>query len=211
MNCKLIGSYIQHLEVTLEPAERFYAERGALIYHDEGIEAESTMNSGSLGGLIGAHISGEALMSVAYLNRSGKPRKLVIGGSHTLQPVKLGGLELICRRGAFVASSDRVEVSAKASVNSLIGGMGLFMQRIRGNATVFLDSRGQPIVVELNHGEQITIDENHVVALHGISEERISSKWSLRNLFRGEGISVLNVTGPGKVYISPGRVAASAT
>ena len=38
MDCKLIGNVFQALEVTLAPREVFYAERGAMIYMDSGIE-----------------------------------------------------------------------------------------------------------------------------------------------------------------------------
>lgn len=207
MNCKLVGSFIQYIEVTLAPAERFYAERGALIYMDAGIEPESTLNGRGLGGLIGAHISGESIISVSYVNRTNHPLRLVVGGSSSLIPVKLDGMELVCRRGAYVAASQEVEISSRLSVRGLVGGMGLFLQSIRGNATVFLDSIGQPVVLDLAAGQRIEIDENHIVALHGIPSERMSSRWSLKNMFQGEGLSLLTAEGPGRVYISPGRFA----
>ena len=38
MECKLKGYDFKALEVILEPGESFYAERGALIYLEAGIE-----------------------------------------------------------------------------------------------------------------------------------------------------------------------------
>lgn len=38
MNVKLIGNFIQHLEVELLSDEDFYAQKGALIYLEKGIE-----------------------------------------------------------------------------------------------------------------------------------------------------------------------------
>ena len=40
MNCKLVGQFVQHLEVTLSPGENFYAEKGSVIYLEAGIEKE---------------------------------------------------------------------------------------------------------------------------------------------------------------------------
>ena len=83
-----------------------------------------------------------------------------------------------------------------------MGGVGLF-QKIDGNATVFLDSLGSPIEKILGSGETIEIDENHIVAFQGLSSLQIQAGWSVGNVLRGEGLSLMKVTGPGKVYLSP--------
>lgn len=38
MNCKLVGQFVQHLEITLSPGENFFAEKGSVIYLEAGIE-----------------------------------------------------------------------------------------------------------------------------------------------------------------------------
>lgn len=88
------------------------------------------------------------------------------------------------------------------SLQGLLGGVGLF-QKIDGNATVFLDSLGSPIEKILGNGETIEIDENHIVAFKGFSPSQIQAGWSVGNVLRGEGLSLMKVTGPGKVYLSP--------
>ena len=97
-----------------------------------------------------------------------------------------------------------MEVSTKLSLNGLAGGMGLMLQKITGNTTVFLDTNGTPICRQLQPGESIQVDENHIIALHSITERQMSSNWSLKNVFAGEGLSMLTITGPGQVYLSPG-------
>ena len=88
------------------------------------------------------------------------------------------------------------------NLQGLLGGVGLF-QKIDGNATVFLDSLGSPIEKILENGEVIEIDENHIVALQGFSSSQIQAGWSVRNMLRGEGLSLMKITGPGKIYLSP--------
>ena len=51
MNCKLVGNFVQHLEIILSPGEDFYAEKGALIYLESGIEKELSFNGSGLGRL----------------------------------------------------------------------------------------------------------------------------------------------------------------
>ena len=48
MNCKLVGQFVQHLEVTLSPGEDFYAEKGSVIYLEAGIEKELGFNGSGL-------------------------------------------------------------------------------------------------------------------------------------------------------------------
>ena len=62
------------------------------------------------------------------------------------------------------------------------------------------------MTLDLRPGETIEIDENHIIALHGIDESRMSANVSADNFLGGEGFSMLSVTGPGRVYLSPGSL-----
>ena len=205
MNCKLVGQFVQHLEVTLSPGESFYAEKGSVIYLEVGVEKELSFNGTGLGRILGAKLSGESLFIMRLYNVTNSDRKVVIGSYYGLVPVKLNGETMICHRGAYVASNNKVNISSKLSIAGLTGGMGLVLQKIQGASTVFLDVMGSPIVINLQYGQSIEIDEDHIIALQNISENQMQANWSLGNLFSGEGWSMMRVTGPGTVYLSPGR------
>ena len=64
MTCKLIGQFIQHLEVTLSPGENFFAEKGSVIYLEAGIEKELSFNGSGLGRILGAKLSGESIYTL---------------------------------------------------------------------------------------------------------------------------------------------------
>ena len=149
--------------------------------------------------------SGESLLLVHYRNVSSSNRILVVAGSHAnLLPLKLSGSDtLLIRRGAYVASSSRMKIDVNLSLKRIIAGMSLMMQRITGDGTVFIDGIGIPIIKELQSFECIEVDENHVIALENIHENQISAGWNLSNIFRGEGLSTIKITGPGKVHLSP--------
>lgn len=203
MNCKLVGQFVQHLEATLSPGEEFYTEKGSIIYLETGIDKEVSFNGKGFGRVFGAALSGESIFIIHVKNVTNMPRKVVIGSRFGLLPIKINGESIICRRGAYVASNNKVDITSKLSITGLTGGMGLILQKITGNSTVFLDTMGQPIVLNLHHGESIEVDENHIIALHNISENQIQANWSLGNLLGGEGLSMLRVTGPGTVFLSP--------
>ncbi len=203
MNCKLVGQFVQHLEVTLMSGEEFYVEKGCVIYLEQGIEKELSFSGNTLGRIIGARLSGESFFILRLYNVSHIPRKVVIGSRFGLLPVKLNGESMVCRKGAYVGSNNRVNVTSKLSVAGLTGGMGLGLQKIQGNSTVFLDTKGTPITIALQPGETIDVDEEHIIALHNIADHQMQANWSLGNLLGGEGLSMMRVTGPGTVYLSP--------
>ena len=205
MNCKLIGQFVQHLEVTLEPGEDFFAEKGSVIYLENGVQKELSFNGSGLGRIIGAKLSGESLFILRLYNSTNVPRKVAIGSRFGILPVKLNGETMICHRGVYVGSNNRVNVSTKLSIAGLTGGMGLLLQKIQGTSTVFLDTKGTPVTINLQYGEAIEVDEDHIIALVNIHEGQMQSNWSLGNLLGGEGLSMMRVTGPGTVYLSPGK------
>lgn len=205
MNCKLIGQFVQHLEVTLEPGEDFFAEKGSVIYLENGVQKELSFNGSGLGRIIGAKLSGESLFILRLYNSTNVPRKVAIGSRFGILPVKLNGETMICHRGVYVGSNNRVNVSTKLSIAVLTGGMGLLLQKIQGTSTVFLDTKGTPVTINLQYGETIEVDEDHIIALVNIHEGQMQSNWSLGNLLGGEGLSMMRVTGPGTVYLSPGK------
>ena len=205
MNCKIVGYEFKHLEIELSPGEDFYGERGAFVYCDEGIDKQTEIIGTSISGVLLSKLSGESLLLVHYCNVSSSNRNLVVAGSHAnLLPLKLSGSDtLLIRRGAYVASSSRMKIDVNLSLKRIIAGMSLMMQRITGDGTVFIDGIGIPIIKELQSFECIEVDENHVIALENIHENQISVGWNLSNIFRGEGLSTIKITGPGKVHLSP--------
>lgn len=212
MNIKLTGNFIQTLEVELFPGEDFYAQKGSLIFLEQGIEKNVVMNSGgfrslgALGKLLGAKLSGESLFLIHFSNRADTAKKLVIGSSFGIHPIKINNETLICNKGVYIASNNLVQVSTRVSIAGIIGGMGIFLQKISGTSTVFFDSKGHSMIKELGYGESIDVDENHIIDLQGIPESQISPAWSLKNVFGGEGLSMLRITGPGRVHLSPGNM-----
>ena len=211
MNCKIVGYEYKTLEVLLSPGESFYAERGSIVYIEEGLQRDVEFNNGHssngianvLGGVLKSALSGESILIIHFSNPTNSNKRMVLSGrSCALIPIKLEGEILICRRGSYVASSNKVNLNLNFNLQGILGGVGLF-QKVDGISTVFLDSLGAPIEKILNRGEAIEVDENHIVALQGFDVSQIQAGWSIGNVFRGEGLSLMKIIGPGKIYLSP--------
>jgi len=212
MNCKIVGYEYKTLEVTLSPGESFYAERGSIVYVDAQIQRNVEMNNSSsnrgvgglLAGAVKSALSGESILIIRLSNPTSHDLKMVLSGSLcSLVPIKIQGESIVCRRGHYVASTAKVDVGLRLSAQGFLGGMGALFQKVEGHATVFLDSLGTPIEKQLEPNETIEVDENHLVAMHGISPIQVQAGWSIGNVLRGEGVSMMKISGPGKVYLSP--------
>lgn len=212
MNCKIVGYEYKTLEVTLSPGESFYAERGSIVWVDEALQRDAEMNGGRsgnstlgkiVGGVLKSALSGESVLIVHFYNPTDTEKRMLLSGTlPSLIPVRLQGDNLICRRGRYVASTQKVDLSLNLNMEGLLGGVGVF-QKVEGNATVFLDSLGAPVEKVLSANESIEVDEDHIVALQGFHSWQIEAGWSLGNVLRGEGWSLMRLVGPGRVLLSP--------
>ncbi len=212
MNCKIVGYEYKTLEVTLSPGESFYAERGSIVWVDEALQRDAEMNGGRsgnstlgkiVGGVLKSALSGESVLIVHFYNPTNTEKRMLLSGTlPSLIPVRLQGDNLICRRGRYVASTQKVDLSLNLNMEGLLGGVGMF-QKVEGNATVFLDSLGAPVEKVLSANESIEVDEDHIVALQGFQSWQIEAGWSLGNVLRGEGWSLMRLVGPGRVLLSP--------
>lgn len=212
MNCKIVGYEYKTLEVTLSPGESFYAERGSIVWVDEALQRDAEMNGGRsgnstlgkiVGGVLKSALSGESVLIVHFYNPTNTEKRMLLSGTlPSLIPVRLQGDNLICRRGRYVASTQKVDLSLNLNMEGLLGGVGVF-QKVEGNATVFLDSLGAPVEKVLSANESIEVDEDHIVALQGFNSWQIEAGWSLGNVLRGEGWSLMRLVGPGRVLLSP--------
>jgi uncharacterized protein (AIM24 family) len=205
MNCKIVGYDYRSLEVELNQGETFFCEKGALVYHEDGIEKDVRIIDKGLGGLLKRKISGESIFLVEVINRSFSAKKLLISGKMGLIPVDLKsfGGEIMCKAGYYVASSKNVDISFSLNLSSLISTGQLLLQKISGkDATVFLDSVGSAVRLDVQNDSSVYVDEKHFIFINGSSVQNMQSTFSGRGFLGGEGLSMYKITGPATVYIS---------
>lgn len=105
-------------------------------------------------------------------------------------------------RGGFLAMSDGIvkETKSQGLGKALFSGEGLFVQKFSGRGTIFVTSLGAIIQRQLRQGEQLIVDNGHLVAWTcSYSIERAGGSLS-SNIHSGEGL-VCRFTGPGIILI----------
>ena len=190
------------LKVKLQPGQAVSAEAGAMVSMSSGIEMKTSAKGGLFGALKRSVLGGESFFVNTFkANESGEVTfaPTLPGDIHALE---LSGQTMYAQSGAYIASSPEIEVDTKwGGAKTFFSREGLFLLKISGAGNAFLSSYGAIHEIDLQAGQQYTVDTGHMVAFAegvGYSVRRVGGLKS--TLFSGEGL-VCELTGPGKIMI----------
>ena len=194
------------VECSLQRGERIKAESDAMISMSSTIDVEGKMEGGVMGGLARVFGSGESFFFQELIASRG-PGKVLFG--HALpggiMDVEMdGSYGLRVQKNGFLAATQNIQVDTKMQnlMQGLFSGEGFFILKISGKGTVFVSSLGVIHPINLESGEEVIIDNGHLVAWPDYMEytiEKASKGW-LSSLTSGEGL-VCRFRGPGVVLI----------
>ncbi|MWC30660.1 TIGR00266 family protein [Paenibacillus sp. MMS18-CY102] len=193
------------LKVKLERGESVKAEMGAMVSMSPSIDLTGTVDGGIMRGL-GRMLSGEKFFFQELVAARG-------GGEVLLSPTTMGDIQaveldgsykLLVQKDGFLAGTSGIEVNTKMQNLSrgLLSGEGFFIVEISGRGTVFISSYGSIHAINLAPGEEVIVDNGHLVAWPDYVQYNIekASKGWLNSLKSGEGV-VCRFRGEGVVLI----------
>jgi len=194
------------VECHLERGETIKAESDAMIAMSPTIDVEGKMDGGLLRGLARKFLSGESLFFQELVARRGAGMVL-FGHAQTggILDVELdGSYGLNIQKNGFLASTQGIEIDTEVQNLSrgLLSGEGFFILNARGRGTIFVASYGVIHPINLDDGEEVIIDNGHLVAwpdYMNYKMERASNGW-ISSITSGEGL-VCRFRGPGIVLI----------
>ena len=170
------------------------------------IDVEGRMDGGILRGLARKFLSGESLFFQELIARRGAG-KVIFGQSKIggILDVELdGSYGLTIQKDGFLASTQGIDIDTKMQnlTRGLLSGEGFFVLNATGRGTIFIASYGVIHPINLDNGEEVIIDNGHLVAWPDYMDykiERASNGW-ISSLTSGEGV-VCRFRGPGIVLI----------
>jgi uncharacterized protein (TIGR00266 family) len=186
----------------LTPNERIRAEAGAMVSMSGGVQIETKAEGGLLKSLGRSVLGGESFFQNFFVAPA-------TGGEVTLAPelpgdiavIEMSGEKLMVQSGSYMASESTVELSTKISVKALMTAEGVAMLEATGTGTLLVSSYGAIYEKTLAAGEKYVVDTSHLVAFDGTMSVQPKPIGGLKStLFSGEGF-VIELTGPGKIYI----------
>ncbi len=189
----------------LEDGESVICESGAMSWMSPNLEMETS--GGGAGKVFGRMFSGEGMFQNRYTARKGAG--MIAFASKF--PGDIRAVEItrdspvICQKGAFLASTEGVELSVafqQKFSTGLFGGEGFIMQKLSGNGTAFIEIDGSTIEYNLEPGQQMLIDTGYLAMMDATVKMEIQKIKGLKNvMLGGEGLFNTLVTGPGRVVI----------
>jgi uncharacterized protein (TIGR00266 family) len=190
----------------LERGEKIKAESDAMITMSATVDVEGKMDGGILSGLARKFLAGESFFFQELIASRG-PGEVLLG--HPLPggilDVELdGSYGLVVQKDGYLASTQGIQVDTKMQNLSkgLFSGEGFFVLNVTGRGTVFVSSYGVIHPVNLGAGEEVIIDNGHLVAWPDYMQysiEKASSGW-ISSVTSGECL-VCRFRGPGVVLI----------
>lgn len=195
------------VECKLQQGETLKAESDAMVSMIGNLDIRGSMDRNILGGLARRFLAGESFFFQTITASRGSGTVLLghaaPGG---IVDVELdGSYSLRVQKDGFLAGTSGIEVDT--TIQNLTQGLfsreGFFVLNVRGRGTVFLSSFGAIHAINLNPGEEVIIDNGHLVAwpdyMHYRIEKASSNGW-ISSFVSGEGL-VCRFTGPGVVLI----------
>jgi len=203
MKYEIVKNPMGLIEFTLNKGEKITAEAAAMVFIKGNIKTETRMRKGGfLKSLKAAAFGGESFFVNEFI---AEEDHCILGLTGNM----LGDIEVIdvneefiVQSGAFVGSTTDLTLDTKwQGFTKGIFGSNLFMLKTVGSGQMFVNAWGGIISKKLEKDEKMILDNYQLVALSTTAEYRVTKHGGLKTtLFGGEAL-VIEITGPGTVYI----------
>lgn len=193
------------IKVYLSKGESIKAEAGSMVAMSSGMKLTGKMDGG-IGKAIGRMFSGESffMQVIEAVDKDGWVM-LATAMPGSFGELKLdGNTEWLVQKNGFLAGEETIEVSTKAQslLRGMLSGEGFFVVKLRGTGTAFLSTYGAIHTVDIPAGEDVLIDNGHLVAWPASLQYEIvkGAKSWVSSVTSGEGVAC-RFEGPGQVMI----------
>lgn len=190
----------------LAPGEPLRVEGGAMIAMSAGVTLTAKAEGGVMAGLKRSVLGGGSFFVTTYI----APKQ---GGWVDVAGVLPGDTVTIdvtpdrpffLRKGSWIANSHEVQIDTQwGGMANLFGGEGGFGFRASGQGQALVSIYGAVDIMDLEAGDQVTIDTGHVVAYDltiQFKMRRAVEGRSIQSMKSGEGW-VFDFFGPGRVLL----------
>ena len=196
------------VEFTLNKGEKVTAEAAAMVYITGNIITETKMREGGfLKSLKTAALGGESFFVNEFIAQENNCKLGLTGNTlGDIQVIKVQE-QFIVQSGAFVGSTGDMTLDTQwQGFTKGIFGTNLFMLKTVGNGDMFVNAWGGIIQKTLQPGERMLLDNYQLIALSSTAGYRVTKHGSLKtSIFGGEAL-VMEIVGPGTVYIQTKNV-----
>lgn len=189
------------LKVRLSTGESITVEPGAYMLHRGDVEV-STSTLGVVSAITRGLFGGESMFLNTFKARGIAEVWVAPEAPGDVVGVRLEGGELIVQDTSYLAHIGDVKVGIVwRGFKGLIAEGELVWLKASGTGLVFLSAYGGIEELRLGRGEKATVDNGHFVALDGTVRWNVRKLGGLKTLFLGGEGLVVDVEGPGRVWV----------
>jgi len=211
MDATIRGTTMQVLEVHLTPGESVVAESGQLGWFDDGVELTTSTAMAGANGMWGAakrSFGGGTFFMTRYESTT-KPGTVAfparLPGKIFQVPLGTDRSYLIQRHG-FLAGLEGSQLTTafqpKKIGAGLLGGFGFLLQRLEGAGHAWVELSGELTEYDLQPGQEVKVHPAHIGLVEGSVTYELSTVPGIKNkFFAGDGLFMIRLTGPGKVWL----------
>ena len=208
MQYEILKNPMGLIEFTLNKGEKVTAEAAAMVYIRGDILTETKMRKGGfLKSLKAAALGGESFFVNEFIAQEDSCKLGLTGNMlGDIEVIKVDE-EFIVQSGAFVGSTGDLTLDTQwQGFTKGIFGTNMFMSKTIGSGEIFVNAWGGILETKLQAGEKMIIDNYQLVALSSTASYRVTKHGSFKTtLFGGEAL-VMELIGPGTVYIQTKNV-----
>ena len=191
--------------VSLQAGEQLTSEAGAMTFLSGDIAMEVEMPGGLGGGLKRKLLAGESLFVTHYRANGAGSIGLTGPFPGSIRQHELDG-EIICEKHAYLGHHGDVEIESALAQRLGMGigggGEGFFLQRLKGEGTVWLHGGGDFLDFDLAEGQRLVVDTGCMVMVEPTVRYEVKLQGGVaKSLFGGEGLFLVHMTGPGHVTL----------
>jgi len=211
MDAVIRGTTMPVLEVHLTPGESVVAESGQLGWFDDGIELETSTAMAGADGVWDAakrSFGGGTFFMTRYLSAA-RPGTVAFPAR---LPGKIFQIPLgpdrsyVIQRHGFLAGLEGAELTTAFHPghigSAMFGGFGFLLQKLEGAGHAWIELAGEISEYDLEVGQTLRVHPAHVGVIEGTVDYELTTVPGIKNkFFGGDGLFLLRLTGPGKVWL----------
>jgi len=208
MQAEVKGTVMPTLEVQLAPGEYVVTPHGELAWMTAGIQmSQTTGNNGGGGGFMGGlkrMVGGGGITLTRYEGPGSVTFAAKVPGHIVPLDLRNGDAYMVHRHG-FLCGTPDIAVGAGFQQGfraGLFGGDGFVMQKLEGQGRAWIEVGGEMTSYELPPGQTLLVHPGHVGAFQARVQFEITRIRGIANLmFGGDGLHLVALTGPGRVFL----------
>jgi uncharacterized protein (TIGR00266 family) len=210
MDAVIRGTTMPVLEVRLTPGESVVAEAGQLGWFDDGIELETTTALAGADGMFDA--AKRSLGGTFFMTRYTATTQPGMVAFPARLPGKIVQVPLgpdrsyLIQRHGFLAGLESVELTTALDAghigSGLLGGFGFMLQKLEGAGHAWLELAGELSEYDLAPGQTLRVHPAHIGVVESSVAYELTTVPGIKNkFFGGDGLFLMRLTGPGKVWL----------